>query len=170
MATQPAQPAQGDLGLKLIVLFKLAKAIGQLSLFVALAWAFATGGLEALVTLVERYMGLGAAGWLRQNVSLSDSQALLLALGVDGTSTLLEGVGLYLGKRWAAYLVVVATSAYIPLQLWSMANGGAAWRVLPIALNLLIVGYLIKRVLLAAPASPSSVGGEPTPAGLGTDA
>jgi uncharacterized membrane protein (DUF2068 family) len=75
-----------------------------------------------------------------------------------------EGIGLYLRKRWAEWLVVVATSLFIPFEIWTLLQHIAWWKFLLLFGNVSIVSYLIHRILLDV--RPRASGnGEPGPAG-----
>ena len=54
-----------------------------------------------------------------------------------------EAIGLFMGKDWAGYLVIVATSSLIPLELYELAKKFTALRVTFLILNIAIVIYLI---------------------------
>lgn len=56
---------------------------------------------------------------------------------------LVQGVGLYLGKRWAEYLTVIATSAFIPLEVHEVLRHVGPVRCLVLAGNVALVIYLI---------------------------
>ncbi|WP_447987081.1 DUF2127 domain-containing protein [Nitrospira sp. Nam74] len=60
---------------------------------------------------------------------------------------LLEGGGLWFKQRWAAYLSVVATSVFIPLELFELTRGVTIPRVMVMLSNLAIVAYLLLRVV-----------------------
>ena len=65
----------------------------------------------------------------------------LLALGYGGLE-LVEGVGLWLDQLWAEYLTVIATSLFIPLELYELTVHPTVWKAGGILINLLIVIYL----------------------------
>jgi uncharacterized membrane protein (DUF2068 family) len=54
-----------------------------------------------------------------------------------------EGIGLVLRKRWAEYLVVIATALFVPLEVYELAHRFTAIRFGLLAANLAIVGYLV---------------------------
>src|SRR3954454_3776953 len=62
----------------------------------------------------------------------------LAALGY-GTLELVEGVGLWLDQVWAEYLTVIATSLFIPFELYELAIRPSLWKAGGILVNLLIV-------------------------------
>jgi uncharacterized membrane protein (DUF2068 family) len=61
-----------------------------------------------------------------------------------------EGIGLYLRKHWAEYLVVIVTASLLPLEVYELWVKLALWKFSAVLGNLLIVGYLIHRLLLDA--------------------
>jgi uncharacterized membrane protein (DUF2068 family) len=71
----------------------------------------------------------------------------LLATGVIlfASLELVEGTGLWLQRRWAEYLTVIATSIGIPFEVYEVLNHATPPRVLALMVNLAIVGYLIWR-------------------------
>lgn len=73
-------------------------------------------------------------------------QALgLLAFAYAGLFTV-EGIGLWLGRRWAEYLTVVATSSLIPFEVYEIFRRPRPSRFLALALNVAIAVYLIYRL------------------------
>jgi uncharacterized membrane protein (DUF2068 family) len=69
-----------------------------------------------------------------------------------GSLFLLEGVGLWLEKRWAEYVTILSTAAFIPVEIHELQRRFDAARVLLLALNAAIVGYLAWRVRAERPA------------------
>ena len=60
-----------------------------------------------------------------------------------GLLELVEGTGLWLDQLWAEYLTVVATSLLIPLELYELAHHPTALKAAGLAVNVLIVAYLV---------------------------
>ena len=54
-----------------------------------------------------------------------------------------EGIGLWLGKRWAEYLTVIATGSFVPFEVYELARRPGLPRVAALVLNLAVVAYLI---------------------------
>ena len=69
----------------------------------------------------------------------------LISLGYAGLMVI-EGVGLWLEFSWAAYLTVVSTSLLIPVEVYEIVDHVSFVRVGALALNLVIVGYLITQL------------------------
>lgn len=60
---------------------------------------------------------------------------------VEGT----EGVGLAMRRRWAEYLIVIATGFLIPYEIYEVVNRVTLLRVGGLALNVVVVVYLAWR-------------------------
>jgi len=71
--------------------------------------------------------------------------ALILLL--DTASTAAEGIGLHYRQRWAAWWVVVATSALVPFEVDILWRRPTVLRALVLTVNLTIVAYLVQKVL-----------------------
>ena len=67
--------------------------------------------------------------------------AALVSLGYAGM-LLLEGVGLWLERSWAAYLTVISTSLLLPFEQYEVIDRVSIIRVGVLVLNLFIVFYL----------------------------
>jgi uncharacterized membrane protein (DUF2068 family) len=59
---------------------------------------------------------------------------------------LVEGIGLWKGRHWAEWLTVVATSSLIPIEVYELVQAPHLNTVIVIAVNVLILGYLIWRM------------------------
>jgi uncharacterized membrane protein (DUF2068 family) len=68
--------------------------------------------------------------------------AALVSLGYAGM-LLLEGIGLWLERPWAAYLTVISTSLLLPFELYEVIDRVSMIRVGVLVLNLVIVLYLL---------------------------
>ncbi|MDB4907869.1 MAG: hypothetical protein JWO05_2653 [Gemmatimonadetes bacterium] len=71
-----------------------------------------------------------------------------IAVGAFGYALLLlvEGVGLWLAKRWAEYLTVVVTASFIPFELVALTYRVTAIRALMLVVNAVIVVYLLREL------------------------
>lgn len=56
-----------------------------------------------------------------------------------------EGVGLWLGKRWAEYLTFVSTAILLPFEVYEIVNRGTVLKVIGFVINLAVVIYLLVR-------------------------
>jgi uncharacterized membrane protein (DUF2068 family) len=55
----------------------------------------------------------------------------------------IEGTGLILGKDWAGYLVIVATSSLVPFEIYEIVRKVSPLRIAILLVNIGIVIYLI---------------------------
>jgi uncharacterized membrane protein (DUF2068 family) len=56
---------------------------------------------------------------------------------------LTEGVGLALRKRWAEYLTIISTSAFIPLEIYEFVKQATILKFLLFIVNVAVVVYLV---------------------------
>jgi uncharacterized membrane protein (DUF2068 family) len=63
---------------------------------------------------------------------------------------LAEGVGLYLRKHWAEYMVLISTGSLLPIEFYELWLRLAWWKFAVLFGNVLIVAYLIHRITLDA--------------------
>jgi uncharacterized membrane protein (DUF2068 family) len=70
---------------------------------------------------------------------------VLVAVGllVYGLVEGVEGVGLWLAKRWAEYLTVVATAVFIPYEVYELTKAVTVTKALAFVVNVAAVVYLI---------------------------
>jgi uncharacterized membrane protein (DUF2068 family) len=139
-ARQGPEVARGPALRDLIIIRLIAteRSVRALFLF-AMAWAVVAfrsrqGGLRVqfeqflplLGPLAQRMGWRIQDSWLVHTVELllhySATWLLLLAVGLAlyGCLQLAEAVGLWLGRRWGEYLAVIATSAFIPLEVYEI--------------------------------------------------
>ncbi len=138
--------------LRTIALYKLLKVV--LLLFVAygearlhdaslvarlITWASARpSGLEH--ELITR-----ALEWFS---GLSQSRLHALRAVTLGYAAIfaVEGVGLWMQKRWAEWLTTIITASLIPFELWEMLRAPNLGKAMVIIVNVAIVAYLIWHV------------------------
>jgi len=153
MATIVEQAPKPRFGvLRTIALYKLVKVVlllavayGELRLRDAsiaaklLSWAQARPyGLEhrIVMQLLDWFSGL----------SVSRIHALrMVTLGYAAVFAV-EGVGLWMEKRWAEWLTVIITSSLIPLELWEIFLRPTVGKVLILLANVAVVAYLVWHV------------------------
>jgi uncharacterized membrane protein (DUF2068 family) len=135
-------------GLRLIAAFKLFKGLVL----------FAVG--VGAVKLLHRDMAFEVDRWadifqvdpdnlyirhlLERIANLDDHKLRQLSVGTFFYSALLltEGTGLLLGKRWAEYFTIIATSSFIPLEVYELTKRISSPRLLVLLLNIAVVIYL----------------------------
>jgi uncharacterized membrane protein (DUF2068 family) len=137
--------------LVLIAIFRLAKAlvlaaacVGMLKLLEPESARRLQQWITAL-PFVENHPGLdGVARRITETSPGRIHFAALLAAGYAALFTV-EGVGLILGRVWAEYLVIVATSSFVPFEIYELARRFTAVRLGALIVNVAIVAYLVVR-------------------------
>ena len=87
-----------------------------------------------LLVLVHHALAI-SPGWIT---------ILTIGLPVYAVIELVEGIGLWQGQRWGEYFAMVATSIFLPLEVWELASGHITWlKVATFVINLLLVIYLV---------------------------
>jgi uncharacterized membrane protein (DUF2068 family) len=82
---------------------------------------------------------------LRHVLDSSQHTLTLVSVGLIayGALQLLEGVGLWLLKRWGEYVAVVATSAFIPLEVYELTHKASVLKASALVINVVAVVYLV---------------------------
>jgi uncharacterized membrane protein (DUF2068 family) len=127
------------------VLLLLAIAYGEVRLSDAsliaklVTWASARPfGLEHKVVtqLLEWFSGLSA----------SRVHALRMVTLAYAAVFAVEGVGLWMQKRWAEWLTTIITASLIPLEIWELLDRPNVGKALVLIANTAIVAYLVWHV------------------------
>ena len=84
-------------------------------------------------------------GLIQHSFTLSPRTLLYLAVGlaVYAVIELVEAVGLWLGRRWGEYFAMIATSVFLPYEIYDLTVKITWLRVAAFAVNLLLVIYLV---------------------------
>jgi uncharacterized membrane protein (DUF2068 family) len=77
--------------------------------------------------------------------SLSSSTLTWIAAGLVGYAVieLVEAVGLWLMQRWGEYFAVIATSVFLPLEIYELTEKITALRLFALAVNIVAVVWLL---------------------------
>ena len=141
-----------DRYMQVIAAFKVVKAI----LFVLAAMG-AFGLMQHGVAERARIWGSALAFTSGQHVvrhaitfltGLSRVKIGALGLGALFYAALFmtEGIGLWMERRWAEYLTVIATGSLIPFEIWEIAHKPTPLRFATFAVNVAVVIYLVVRL------------------------
>ena len=149
-----------DFVLRLIALYKLAKS--------ALFFALGFGLLQLLHQDVAQFLNdyviehqidpenrllHRLLNWLIDHASLlTDHRIEIISFGAFFYASIFaaEGIGLYLRKHWAEYMVLISTGSLLPIEFWEIYLKLAWWKFAVVVGNLLIIVYLVHRLLLDA--------------------
>ena len=75
--------------------------------------------------------------------SPSSYRWLAFFLTIYGLIELVEGLGLWFSKRWAEYLTVVATSLFVPLEIYEIFHHATITKISALIVNIIAIGYLL---------------------------
>jgi len=119
-----------DPGIRLIAFFELLKGT-----LVAI-------GALGLLTMIHKDVGITRLSGTtpRQLEAVSAGSLLYAALRY------VEGLGLIWRQRWAAYVTVIATAAFIPLEVVELTRRVSWPKLVVIAMNVAVVWYLVARL------------------------
>lgn len=148
-----------DLILRLIALFRWAKAgvlvgaaLGVLRLLrPGAADAFRHWAMQLPHAGQNRFV-LRALGTITH---LPTHNIEWIAAGLFAYAALftVEGTGLWLGKRWGEWLTIVATTSFIPFELYELWRHATLFRGAFLAANVVIVIYLLWRIYSSSSSS-----------------
>jgi uncharacterized membrane protein (DUF2068 family) len=84
-------------------------------------------------------------GLIQHSFMLTPRTLTLLAIGLAAYALieLVESIGLWSGKRWGEYFAMVATSIFLPYEVYDLTVKITWLRVAAFAINLLLVVYLV---------------------------
>jgi uncharacterized membrane protein (DUF2068 family) len=59
---------------------------------------------------------------------------------------LIEGIGLWMVRRWAEWFTVIVTSSLVPVEIYEIHRHLSPVKILVLIFNLAVVGYLVCRI------------------------
>ena len=131
---------------------KVVKAAVLIAVAVKLLTLFDRDVHQWASDFVTRH-GIDTAGRFVENAldklaGIGNKQIVTFSVVAFAYSGLLltEGVGLWMQKRWAEYLTVIATGIFIPLELYEIYERFTFVRLGILALNVFVVWYLVTRL------------------------
>ena len=150
-----AQPAhQRPVGLEAIILYKLCKAVLEVLLGIAAILLIAHGAEAGAASLAEVVLEHVTGGWALKIATVIVVTAtsghvkfIAWAAFADALLSAVEGLALRTGRWWAPWLVVIATGALLPLELWELWRNPKVGRAVILLANLAVVAYLLRNVV-----------------------
>ena len=141
-------------GLRLITIYKFAKATLQVAAAVLLFYGAAHGLNARLAEFAERlqehavhaWSNVFAAALLRFTHSKHSLTFTAYALLADAALSSVEGWALSRGYTWGEWLVVVTTAGLVPFEIGALIRHLRVGRVILLVLNVAIVAYLIMNI------------------------
>jgi len=135
--------------LRLIALYKFAKTLlltavglGALKLLQPSTTARIDQWAADLAARHERHAVVRALAWA-SGLHPRRLEAIAIGAFLFAALFLVEGTGLWLGRRWAQYLTVVATMLFIPYEIFGLAVAATLSRATVLVLNVGIVVLLV---------------------------
>lgn len=135
-------------GLLVIAAFKLLKGLTLLALGIGAHTLID----KDLVAMLEHWVNVFRVdpnnhylhALLERIADLSPQRLKELSFGTFFYAALLltEGIGLALGKRWAEYFTIIATSSFIPLEIYEIFHHANITKVVVLLINVAVVWYL----------------------------
>ena len=143
-------------GLRLIVTYKIVKAILQVLAAVLLLYGAAHGLGERLADFAEKlrehavhaWSNVFAAALLRFTRSRHSLTFTAYALLADAALSSVEGWAISRGHTWGEWLVVGTTACLIPFEIRALLHHVRVGRVILLVLNVVIVMYLVLNIRL----------------------
>lgn len=136
----------------LIALFKFVKAAGLIAAAVGAFRLLDPGRAERarewIISLALAWYPHGASAVAHTVNRMDSGRFELLAIVALGYAALflVEGVGLWLARRWAEYFTIIVTSSLLPLELWELNHRTTVPRVAALVINVAVVVYLVVHV------------------------
>jgi len=142
------------LGLEAIIDYKLTKAVVELILGVLLVVGLVRGPEAMSATFAQIILDHAAGAWALRAATIivltGTSGHVKIAAAVafaDSVLSAVEGLALRAGYWWAPWLVVVATGALIPVEIWELLRKPGAVRGVILVVNWAILVYLLRTAL-----------------------
>ena len=148
---RPAQTPRIDI-LRTIALYKLLKVLLLLALAYGEVRLSDASLIAKLVTWASaRPLGLEhkVVTWLLEwfsGLSASRVHALRMVTLAYAAVFAIEGIGLWMRKRWAEWMTTIITASLIPLELWELFNSPNIGKAAVFVANVAIVVILIRHV------------------------
>lgn len=77
------------------------------------------------------------------HIKTSTLNVLIVTAIVYAVLESIEAVGLWHERRWAEYLTAVATAGLLPFEIYELAKGVTAFRVVAFVINVAVLVYLV---------------------------
>jgi uncharacterized membrane protein (DUF2068 family) len=141
---------QSDLVIRLIALFKLAKAamlialgLGALSMRHEHSWL----GTWIHALTVDPH-GKYVAELIAKVSSFDARDLVRIGIGslIYSCVFLVEGIGLLARRMWAEVLTVIVTTSFVPLEIYELVKHASWAKVAVIVVNVAVAIYLLRRL------------------------
>jgi len=127
------------------VLLLLLAAYGELRLHDASLSAKLVTWAEARPSGLEHELVARVLQWF-SGLSESKIHALRFVTFTYAAVFAVEGIGLWMQKRWAEWLTTIITASLIPVEIWELVHRPNLGKFAVVLANVAIVGYLVWHV------------------------
>jgi uncharacterized membrane protein (DUF2068 family) len=145
-------PKERTWTIHILAIIKLVKGILLLIVGIKLLTLINKDAAEVFEAFITRH-GIDSGNRIVETIAeklegVGKTQLIMFSLGSFCYSglQLTEGIGLWMQKRWAEILTVIATSLLIPVEIYEMYEKFTWVRLLVFAVNIFIVWYLADRL------------------------
>ena len=145
-------PKERTWTIHILAIVKLVKGILLLIVGIKLLTLINKDAADVFEAFISRH-GIDSGNRIVQNIAeklegVGKTQLILFSVGSFCYSglQLTEGIGLWMQKRWAEFLTVIATSLLIPVEIYEIYEKFTWVRVVVFAVNIFIVWYLATRL------------------------
>jgi len=136
-------------GVRVVAVLEAAKAAIVLVAGFGLLWAIHKGA-AAVAEELARHMHLNpASGYPRVFIDFaqdtSNSQLRLLSAGAFSYAVMrcVEAFGLWHRRRWAEWFSIASGGLYVPIELYEVARGSSAVKLVTLTANVGIVVFML---------------------------
>ena len=137
--------------LRLIAFFRWLKAVALIGAALGTLHLLHPGAAQALRDWVSQLPMAGQHAFVMHAIAkfthLPAQRIEELAIGLFAYAALftVEGFGLWFRKRWGEWLTIVATTSFIPFEIYELMKRATALRAALLIANIAIVIYLVWR-------------------------
>jgi uncharacterized membrane protein (DUF2068 family) len=152
-----------DAGIKLIVGYKLTKAVLELVMggLLLLVASRVTADVDHLVHAIRTHASaawsLALANNLGRLVTRHHVVIVATAAILDSTLSCVEGWALHKRYRWSEWLIIGTTSCLLPFEIVALAHRASGGRMAIFLVNVAIVAYLAQRASIRTVRRPRTV-------------
>jgi uncharacterized membrane protein (DUF2068 family) len=152
-STRSPTAAPKSRGLRIIAVLKFIEAIAVAAAGLATLKLLNPATLDLIAGWVQAVPGAAAQQFLQGALDhlsgISHRQVRALGAGafIFAAIFLVEGIGLWMEKRWAEWLAIVATALFIPLEILELIRHVTAPKAVALIVNVLVVAYLVARII-----------------------
>lgn len=147
-------PVEHERAVGILVVYKLARSGASLLLALALGVLLALGHTESITQLAVQLrqhftssFSSSVADQLLRNIVPLRLWLVVAALAFDGALSAVEGFALRTGKTWGIWLVLIATTALVPPEVWGLLRAPHVGRAILLLVNVAAGVYLLRRAM-----------------------